>query len=77
LHFPEEIGLVGGMVGMLGALGGFFGPILFGYLLKGTGLWTSSWMFVFALSIICFLWLFTTDRHTLKRNSSQSDLPTQ
>jgi NNP family nitrate/nitrite transporter-like MFS transporter len=77
LQFPEEIGVVGGMVGMLGALGGFFGPILFGYLLKGTGLWTSSWMFVFALSIICFLWLFIKDRHILKRNLSQSDLPTR
>jgi len=56
-YFPEEVGVVGGMVGVLGGLGGFVSPIIFGYLLEGTGLWTSSWMFVFFLSIICLLWM--------------------
>lgn len=27
------------MVGVLGGLGGFFSPIIFGYLLEWTGLW--------------------------------------
>jgi len=56
-YFPEEVGVVGGMVGVLGGLGGFFSPIIFGYLLEGTGLWTSSWMFVLLLSIICLIWM--------------------
>ena len=43
-YFPEEVGVVGGMVGVLGGLGGFFCPIIFGYLLEGTGLWTSCWI---------------------------------
>lgn len=34
-YFPEEVGVVGGMVGVLGGLGGFFCPIIFGYLLDG------------------------------------------
>lgn len=55
-YFPESVGVVGGMVGVIGGLGGFFVPIIFGYLLEGTGLWTSSWMFLFLLSVIC-LWL--------------------
>ncbi len=59
-YFPEEVGVVGGMVGVLGGLGGFFCPIIFGYLLEWTGLWTSAWMFVFVLSIICFLWMHQT-----------------
>ncbi|MCK5632776.1 MFS transporter, partial [bacterium] len=46
-YFPDEVGVVGGMVGVLGGLGGFFCPIIFGYLLKGTGLWTSCWLFMF------------------------------
>jgi len=62
LHFPDKVGLVGGMVGMLGALGGFFGPILFGYFLQGTGLWTSSWMFIFLLSAACLIWLYWSDQ---------------
>lgn len=56
-YFPEEVGVVGGMVGVLGGLGGFFCPIIFGYLLKSTGLWTSCWMFMFVLSVICLWWM--------------------
>ncbi len=56
-YFPEEVGVVGGMVGVLGGLGGFFCPIIFGYLLEGTGLWTSCWMFMFFLSAICLFWM--------------------
>lgn len=56
-YFPNEVGVVGGMVGVLGGLGGFFCPIIFGYLLKSTGLWTSCWMFMFVLSGICLWWM--------------------
>ncbi|MBK7586359.1 MAG: NarK/NasA family nitrate transporter [Myxococcales bacterium] len=61
-YFPDEVGVVGGMVGVLGGLGGFFCPIVFGYLLEGTGLWTSCWMFMFALSTVCLAWLLRTVR---------------
>lgn len=56
-YFPEEVGVVGGMVGVLGGLGGFISPIIFGYLLDETGLWTSSWMFILLLSIACLWWM--------------------
>ena len=54
-YFPEEVGVVGGMVGVIGGLGGFVCPIIFGYLLEWTGLWSSCWMFMFALSLVCLL----------------------
>lgn len=54
-YFPEEVGVVGGMVGVLGGLGGFVCPIAFGYLLEWTGLWTSCWMFMLALSVACLV----------------------
>ena len=56
-YFPNEVGVVGGMVGVLGGLGGFVSPIIFGYLLEGTGLWTSSWMLMFFLSGLCLMWM--------------------
>lgn len=56
-YFPEQVGVVGGMVGVLGGLGGFISPIIFGYLLDQTGLWTSSWMFMLFLSAICLMWM--------------------
>jgi NNP family nitrate/nitrite transporter-like MFS transporter len=56
-YFPGQVGAVGGLVGVIGGLGGFVCPILFGYLLRSTGLWTSSWAFLFALSVACLAWL--------------------
>jgi len=65
-YFPEEVGVVGGMVGVLGGLGGFFCPIIFGYLLEYTGLWTSCWMFMFILSLVCLVWLHLTAQKMMK-----------
>ena len=59
-YFPNEVGIVGGMVGLIGGLGGFIGPILFGYLLDFSGLWTSSWIFVFLTSAACLYWMHRT-----------------
>lgn len=56
-YFPADVGVVGGMVGVLGGLGGFICPIIFGYLLRGTGLWITCWMFFLVLSIVCLVWL--------------------
>ncbi len=56
-YFPTQVGVVGGMVGLIGGLGGFIGPILFGYLLDFSGLWTSSWIFVFVVSAISLFWM--------------------
>ncbi len=65
-YFPDEVGVVGGMVGVLGGLGGFFSPIIFGYLLEWTGLWTSCWIFMCGLSLVCLLWLHLTTQKLMK-----------
>jgi NNP family nitrate/nitrite transporter-like MFS transporter len=65
-YFPEEVGVVGGMVGVLGGLGGFFCPIIFGYLLEYTGLWTSCWMFILILSAVCLIWLHLTAQKMMR-----------
>jgi MFS transporter, NNP family, nitrate/nitrite transporter len=59
-YFPNEVGVVGGLVGVLGGLGGFIMPILFGYLLKATGLWTTCFLLMALLSILCLLWMHWT-----------------
>ncbi|WMJ73612.1 MFS transporter [Cytophagaceae bacterium ABcell3] len=56
-YFPKEVGVVGGMVGLIGGLGGFFCPILFSYLLSVTGIWTSSWMLMLIVSAISLAWM--------------------
>jgi NNP family nitrate/nitrite transporter-like MFS transporter len=64
-YFPRDVGTVGGIVGVIGGLGGFIGPILFGYLLQGTGIWTTNWMFLFLLSLICLVWMHAVVRRML------------
>ncbi len=65
-YFPDEVGVVGGMVGVLGGLGGFVCPIIFGYLLEWTGLWTSCWIFMCGLSLVCLLWLHLTAQKMMR-----------
>ncbi len=56
-YFPTDVGVVGGIVGVLGGLGGFVCPVIFGYLLQWTGLWTSCWMFFAILIAVCLTWM--------------------
>lgn len=56
-YFPQDVGVVGGLVGVIGGLGGFFCPIIFGYLLRWSGLWTSCWLLLALISIGCLVWM--------------------
>jgi NNP family nitrate/nitrite transporter-like MFS transporter len=56
-YFPESVGVVGGMVGVIGGLGGFVCPIIFGYLLEATGVWTTSWIFLALISVGSLWWM--------------------
>lgn len=69
-YFPDQVGVVGGIVGVIGGLGGIFVPILFGFLLDYSGLWTSSWMFIFILSAVCLLWMHSVIQKMLKEKHS-------
>jgi len=65
-YFPQEVGVVGGMVGVLGGLGGFVSPIIFGYLKTGTGLWSSCWVLIAILSFVSLAWMHNAVRKTDK-----------
>jgi NNP family nitrate/nitrite transporter-like MFS transporter len=68
-YFPKDVGVVGGIVGVLGGLGGFVCPIIFGYLLEWTGIWTTCWMFFFCLVLICHLWMHMTVRRMMREKA--------
>ena len=56
-YFPNDVGAVGGLVGALGALGGFFLPPVFGSLGRATGSPQSAFYALLALTIVCLVWL--------------------
>lgn len=56
-YYPDSIGAVGGIVGMMGGLGGFILPIVFGLLKDMTGLWSSCFMLLFAIVAASLIWM--------------------
>ncbi|HXE71708.1 MAG TPA: MFS transporter [Candidatus Nitrosotenuis sp.] len=64
-YFPANVGVVGGLVGVLGGLGGFVDPIVFGYLLQATGLWTTCWMYLFLVGLGSLLWMHLVIQHMM------------
>ena len=68
-YFPDDVGVVGGIVGVLGGLGGFFCPILFGQMLGKSGIWTTCWMLLFAVSILSLIWMHRVIRQMIVRQA--------
>ena len=56
-YFPKDVGAVGGVVGMLGALGGFFLPPMFGALGRLTGSPQLAFLALLALTVWSLAWL--------------------
>ena len=56
-YFPRDVGAAGGLVGTLGALGGFFLPLGFGYLEAASGRPQSCFWLMSGLMISCVVWL--------------------
>ncbi|BCH21106.1 MFS transporter [Mesorhizobium sp. L-8-3] len=59
-YYPHNVGAVGGLVGMIGGLGGFVLPIAFGALNDLTGVWSSCFMALLAIVLVCFGWMHVT-----------------
>jgi NNP family nitrate/nitrite transporter-like MFS transporter len=67
-YYPKDVGLVGGLVGTLGALGGFFLPIGFGYLEGATAKPEACFWVLLALVVLSFAWLHSVVT-SIKRGS--------
>ena len=69
-YYPNDIGAVGGLVGMIGGLGGFVLPIAFGVLNDLTGIWQSCFMLLFVLVMVSLLWMHLAIRRMERRESA-------
>ncbi len=70
-YFPNEVGAAGGLVGTLGALGGFVLPLGFGYLDKSSGRPESCFWVMGALVLACLVWLHTVVSGMRRRNTQR------
>jgi NNP family nitrate/nitrite transporter-like MFS transporter len=68
-------GAVGGLVGSLGALGGFFLPLLFAYAAQWTGIPQSTFFVLFAVTAVAMPWMHLTIHRTL--HATSPDLATK
>jgi NNP family nitrate/nitrite transporter-like MFS transporter len=59
-YFPHDVGAVGGLVGMIGALGGFVLPPLFAYLYQWIGLPQTTFAVLLMVTGASFLWMHRT-----------------
>lgn len=68
-YFPKDVGAVGGLVGTLGALGGFLLPPLFVSVKGWTGLPQSTFIVLFILTLTASIWMHLTVLRMLHRAS--------
>lgn len=67
-EYPDNIGVVSGIVGLVGGLGGFLLPIFFGMLVDLTGVRSSAFMLLFVFTGVSVLWLHVGERVRRKRS---------
>lgn len=66
-YFPKDVGAVGGLVGLLGALGGFFLPLLFAYSFKLTGIPQTTFAVLFLITLASAVWMHLVVLKILKQ----------
>lgn len=68
-YFPNDVGAVGGLVGLLGALGGFFLPPLFAFFFQWTWIPQTTFFVLFLLTAGSYVWLHLTVLKLLQKAS--------
>jgi MFS transporter, NNP family, nitrate/nitrite transporter len=59
--YPQNIGVVSGVVGLAGGMGGFILPIMFGALVDLTGVRSSAFMLMFGIVWVSLMWMYFTE----------------
>ena len=68
-YFPHDVGAVGGLVGSIGALGGFFLPPLFAYATAWSGAPQATFGVLFLVTLAAAVWMHLTVVQMLHRAS--------
>ncbi|HKW39326.1 MAG TPA: nitrate/nitrite transporter [Burkholderiales bacterium] len=60
-EYTHNIGVVSGIVGLIGALGGFLLPIMFGAMVDLTGVNSSIFMLMWGVTLVSLVWMYWTE----------------
>ena len=60
-QYTDNIGVVSGMVGLIGGLGGFLLPIMFGALIDVTGVNSTIFMLLWGITGVSLVWMYWTE----------------
>ena len=71
-EYPDNIGVVSGVVGLAGGLGGFVLPILFGALQDLTGIRSSAFMLMYGVVWVSLIWMYRTEVRSVDVVSGRS-----
>ena len=71
-YYPTQMGSVGGMVGVLGGLGGFTLPIMFGVVSDFTGVRSSCFMLLYAVLAACMILMYYAIKHEEQKQSTKN-----
>ena len=73
-EYPDNIGVISGIVGLMGGLGGFFLPILFGIIVDVTGINSGIFMLMYGVVWVSLIWMYMTEvrKHPMIKSASAS-----
>ncbi len=60
-EYSHNIGVVSGIVGLVGGMGGFLLPIMFGALVDVTGINSSIFMLLWGITLVSLVWMYWTE----------------
>ena len=70
-----SLGTVSGVVGMIGGLGGFLLPIMFGALVDLTGVASSIFMLMWGITLVSLVWMYWTEIVLARRTNGNGAKP--
>ena len=60
-EYPDNIGVISGVVGLVGGLGGFILPVLFGAIVDLTGINSGIFMLMYGVTWVSLIWMYLTE----------------
>jgi MFS transporter, NNP family, nitrate/nitrite transporter len=70
-EYSHNIGVVSGIVGLVGGLGGFLLPIMFGALVDFTGVNSTIFMLMWGITLVSLVWMYWTEIVPLRRTNGR------